>query len=214
LVHAAYVAFCDDDTWWEPGSLAAAADLFDKHPRLASVTARVLVGPEEEEDPICAELRHSPLPVEPGMPGPPLLGFLAGASVIRRSAFLDAGGFEPRFFIGGEEELLALDLAAAGWWLCYVPQVTVHHHPSHRRDACSRRWHLVRNSLWCAWMRRRLPGALRKTWRVFRAAPWDRRTWQGFATAVADLLWVLRRRRAVPPQVERACCLLEEVHGE
>jgi N-acetylglucosaminyl-diphospho-decaprenol L-rhamnosyltransferase len=213
LVQAPYVAFCDDDTWWEPGSLGRAADLFDKHPRLASVTARVLVGPEEEEDPICAELLHSPLPVEPGMPGPPLLGFLAGASVIRRSAFLAAGGFEPRFFIGGEEELLALDLAAAGWWLCYLPQLTVHHYPSHRRDAGCRRWHVIRNALWCAWMRRRLPGALRKTWQVFRDAPWDRRTWQGFAAAVAGLLWVFRRRRAVPVEVESACCLLEQARN-
>jgi hypothetical protein len=37
------------------------------------------------------------------IPGVPVLGFLAGASLIRRSAFLDVGGFEPRLFIGGEE---------------------------------------------------------------------------------------------------------------
>src|SRR4051812_5853711 len=28
---ARYVAFCDDGSWWEPGSLARAADLFDGH---------------------------------------------------------------------------------------------------------------------------------------------------------------------------------------
>src|SRR4051812_30344432 len=30
-----YVAFCDDDTWWEPDGLDRAADLLDAHPRLA-----------------------------------------------------------------------------------------------------------------------------------------------------------------------------------
>src|SRR4051794_37186350 len=44
-VDAPYVAFCDDDTWWEPGSLSLAADLFDALPRLAVVSGRVLVGP-------------------------------------------------------------------------------------------------------------------------------------------------------------------------
>jgi len=40
-----YVAFCDDDTWWDSGSLRAAADVLDAHPRLAVVTARILVEP-------------------------------------------------------------------------------------------------------------------------------------------------------------------------
>ncbi|MGB7480132.1 MAG: glycosyltransferase, partial [Burkholderiaceae bacterium] len=30
-----YVAFCDDDPWWAPGSLAAAADLLDRHRSVA-----------------------------------------------------------------------------------------------------------------------------------------------------------------------------------
>ena len=84
---ARYVAFCDDDTWWEPGSLSRAAHLFDVHPQVAVMTGRILVGPENREDPICGELEQSPLPDEPDLPGYPLLGFLAGASVIRRSAF-------------------------------------------------------------------------------------------------------------------------------
>ena len=206
---APYVALCDDDTWWEPGSLAHAADLFDRHPRLAVATARILVGPEEQEDPICAELERSPLPAEPGMPGRPLLGFMAGASVVRRSAFLKAGGFEPRFFIGGEEELLAADLAAAGLWLCYVPQLVVHHHPSARRDVHARRWHLTRNALWSAWLRRPLSGVLRKTGQVVRAAPKTTETWHGIAAAVAGLPWILRHRRVIPPEVERRFRLLE-----
>lgn len=205
-----YVALCDDDTWWEPGSLAHAADLFDTHPRLAIATARILVGPQEEEDPICAELERSPLPVEPAMPGPPLLGFMAGASVVRRSAFLAAGGFEPRFFLGGEEELLAADLVAAGWWLCYVPRLLVHHHPSARRDAGSRRWHLLRNALWSAWLRRPLSGVLRQTGRLVRTAPRTRETWRGLTAALAGLPWVLRRRRVVSPEIERWFRLLEQ----
>src|SRR5688500_10798734 len=40
-VPAPYVAFCDDDSWWEPGSLARAADLLDAHPDLALLAARV-----------------------------------------------------------------------------------------------------------------------------------------------------------------------------
>jgi GT2 family glycosyltransferase len=36
--HHPYVAFCDDDTWWEAGSLALAADTLDHHPQVAAVT--------------------------------------------------------------------------------------------------------------------------------------------------------------------------------
>ena len=46
-----YVAFSDDDAWWEPGALDLAADLLDAHPRLALVQAQILVGPEERLDP-------------------------------------------------------------------------------------------------------------------------------------------------------------------
>src|SRR5262245_8594758 len=37
-----YVAFCDDDTWWRPGSLGRAVELFERHPRLAVITGRIL----------------------------------------------------------------------------------------------------------------------------------------------------------------------------
>src|SRR5262249_31349999 len=75
-----FVALCDADTWGERGALSRAADLFAPHAHLGVLTARVLVAPEERDDPLCAELERSPLPAAPGMPGRSLLGFLAGAS--------------------------------------------------------------------------------------------------------------------------------------
>jgi GT2 family glycosyltransferase len=208
-VDAPYVALSDDDTWWAEGSLRRAADLFDAHPRLGVVTGRVLVGEEEREDPVCRELAASPLPAEPGMPGPPLLGFLAGACVVRRSAFLEAGGFEPRLFIGGEEELLAADLAARGWWLCYVPELVVHHHPSTQRDGHTRNWHLVRNRLWFAWLRRPIATAFGRTLRTAWSVRRDPVGWRGVAAAFAGLPWVLRERRRLPRRVEDGLRLLE-----
>jgi GT2 family glycosyltransferase len=208
-VEAPYIAFCDDDTWWGHGCLREAANLFDGQPRLAVICGRVLVGPEGREDPVCAVLASSPLPREHGMPGPPLLGFLAGASVVRRSAYLEVGGFEPRFFLGGEEELLAADLAARGWWLCYVPDLVAHHHPSHRRDAPSRRSTMARNALWFAWLRRPLPVALRDTLQLAWRQRRDRDSRRALAEAIQGLPWALRSRRVVPPEVERGLRLLE-----
>jgi hypothetical protein len=128
---------------------------------------------------------------------------------VRRSAFLQAGGFEPRFFIGGEEELLAFDPAAQGWWLCYVPKLVVHHYPSDRREVARRRWLVVRNALWSAWLRRPLASAVRKTLWMARAQTWDRAAVHGFAAALAGLPWVLRHRQVLPDAVERNLRLLD-----
>jgi GT2 family glycosyltransferase len=35
-----YVAFCDDDSWWAPGSLERAAELLDENARLAASSRR------------------------------------------------------------------------------------------------------------------------------------------------------------------------------
>lgn len=130
-----YVAFCDDDTVWQPGALTTAAAVLDRCPGLATVTGRCLVWPSLREDPLTPELRHSPVAGPEWMPGPTLLGIMAGLTMIRCSAFRQVGGFEPRMWLGGEEELLALDLAAAGWWMCWREDVVVHHAPSPARDA-------------------------------------------------------------------------------
>ncbi|MET8156777.1 glycosyltransferase [Sphaerisporangium sp. NPDC005289] len=205
-----YVAFCDDDTWWEPGALPRAADLLDAHPRLASVTGRILVEPSLREDPITPELRYSPVPGPPWLPGPALLSILAGASMLRVTAFREAGGFSPRLWLGGEEELLSLDLAARGWWLCWAEDVVVHHAASTVRDRRQRRRLGIRNTLWTAWLRRPAFDALRRTVAVLRSIPKDRASVSAVGAALAGLPWVLRERRVVPMDVERGLRLLEE----
>ncbi|MFJ6213473.1 glycosyltransferase family 2 protein [Streptomyces sp. NPDC092296] len=211
-----YLAFCDDDSWWEPGSLSSAADLLDDHPTVATVTGRILVhrpdapdGEPPTEDPVVTELRDSPLPRPGWLPGPALGSFLAAATVLRADAFRTAGGFSPRLWLGGEEELLAADLAAAGWWLVYAEELTVHHRPSLRRDSTTRRRQGLRNTLWFTWLRRPLPAAVRRTARLTATVPHDAVSVRAFAEAAAGLPWVLRERRPLPPAVERRFRLLD-----
>jgi GT2 family glycosyltransferase len=206
-----YVAFCDDDTWWEPGSLRTAADVLDAHPRLAVVTARILVEPGGREDPIVPELRDSPVPGAGWLPGPALGSFLAGASVVRREAFLEVGGFSERLWLGGEEELMAGDLAAAGWELCYLPALTVHHQASRARDSHRRRRDGIRNTLWTTWLRRPFRPALRRTLHLLATLPRDRVTAQGLWAAARGIPWVARERRVLPPHAEARFAALDAV---
>ncbi|MFS7877624.1 glycosyltransferase family 2 protein [Streptomyces asiaticus] len=205
-----YVAFCDDDSWWAPGSLAAAADLLDRHPGLASVTARILVEPGGTEDPIVAELRSSPVPGPRWLPGPALGSVLAAATCVRTAAFRSVGGFSPRLWLGGEEELLAADLAALGWWLVFAPGPVIHHAPSDARDATARRVRGLRNTLWFTWQRRPMASAARRTLFLARAVPRDRASLHAFAQALAGLPGTLARRAVVPNRVERGLRLLDE----
>ncbi|HEY2523389.1 MAG TPA: glycosyltransferase [Streptosporangiaceae bacterium] len=204
-----YVAFCDDDTWWEPGALTQAADALDAHPDVASVTARIVVEPGGTDDPITPELAGSPLPGRPGLPGPALLSIMAGASVLRAQAFRAAGGFSPRLWLGGEEELLCADLVAGGHWLCYLPAAVVHHQASTLRDPARRRGLGIRNTLWFTWLRRPAVPALRRTAELATTVPRDRTSVAAFGAALRGLPWVLRERRPVPPRVEAWIQLLD-----
>ena len=203
-----YVAFNDDDSWWAAGSLRRAVQLLDRHPEIGAMTAHVRVEPDGRDDPISHEMRSSPVSGDERLPGVPVLGFLACATVVRREAFLAVGGFEERLHFAGEEELLATDLAAAGWEIRYMPDLIVHHHPSRSRDHAWRRRRGVRNSLWYLWLRRPAVHAARRSWRLLRAT--DLRTGAGgLLEALGGLHWVVRKRRVVPAPLERNLRLLE-----
>jgi N-acetylglucosaminyl-diphospho-decaprenol L-rhamnosyltransferase len=203
LARTPYVAFADDDSFWAPGSLRQAAKLLRTHDRVALLAAQVLVGQEARVDPISAAMATAPLGAPPGGPGPSVLGFLACAAAVRRDAFLAAGGFQPKLQVYGEEALLAMDLAAAGWHLTYAPALTVRHLPRPAgRDNRARRRTETRNRLLTALLRRP-PGVVART----AAAAW-REDPRGVADAARLLPWALRRRRALPPDVESSLKIL------
>jgi N-acetylglucosaminyl-diphospho-decaprenol L-rhamnosyltransferase len=204
-----YVAFCDDDSWWEPGSLDRAARLLDADERLALVAARVLVGPDEREDDVCAVMATSGLPAPPGLPGRPVLGFVACGCVVRREAFLAAGGFHARLGVGGEEQLLATDLQRLGWRLAYVPSVVAHHHPSPERDVARRRIVELRNRLWFAWLRRSARVAMTRTFALAARASTDRIARAALAEAARGLPWVVLERRSPPRELEAQLALVD-----
>jgi GT2 family glycosyltransferase len=204
-----YVAFCDDDSWWAPGALARTAEVFGAHPRLGLLAARILVGPEEREDPVCAAMSRSPLGPSPGGAGPAVLGFVACGAVVRRAAFEQAGGFDMRFGIGGEEALLAMDLAAAGWELAYVDAVVAHHHPASGGVRPGRRAAMLRNEVWSTWLRRPAGAAVRRTAGLLARSGPRAHTAAGLAQAARGAAWVARERRVVPAGVERGLRALE-----
>jgi GT2 family glycosyltransferase len=141
----------------------------------------------------------SPGAPDAGLPGPEVLGFIACGAVVRREAFLQAGGFDDVVVFPGEEERLALDLAAAGWAMAYVDAVTVHHHPSVRRHAPGRRQAGIwRSRVLTAVMRHHGPELLAVLWSAVRSGRPGR---EGLLRALPDVPAALRHRRPIPPGV-------------
>jgi GT2 family glycosyltransferase len=199
-----YVAFADDDSWWEPGALDRAADLLDAHPRVAVVAGRVRMAADGSVDAVSRKHRAAVLGTAPGSPGPDVLSYPAFATVVRRDAYLSVGGFSPLLFFAGEEHLLALDLAAAGWRQVYADDVVAWHDPAGPAVVSPDRWALqTRNDLLVDWLRRPLPVALAATGRLAARAltePAARTALSGWARRLPA---ALRQRRPVPDEVER-----------
>jgi GT2 family glycosyltransferase len=133
------------------------------------------------------------------------LGFLACAAIVRRSAYLQVGGFSPVVFFLGEETVLAQDLAAAGWGLAYVPGVVAHHHPRPGRSDRTRLQ--ARNALLSTILRRPARVVLGCAARLLRSG--DPRLRGAVWDAVRRLPQALRDRSPLPPEVEAAVRLLE-----
>jgi len=211
LAATPYVAFSDDDSWWEPGALARAATALDADPRLGLIAARTLIGQARVPDPVNALMDGSPLRDEGTAE---VFGFMACASVVRREAFLSAGGFSPLLFFIGEERLLSYDLAVAGWARRYLPDVVAVHEPSAARPASHlRRRAERRNLLLTAWLRRPAAVALAETLRLARDAVRDPDDRAALAAAARKLPAALRSRRRLPPEIERKVRVLTAAQG-
>jgi len=84
-------------------------------------------------------MRNSPL-ASRDLAGPPLTGYIAGACVFRTDVFRAVGGYEPRLFTGGEEELVALDLLASGRLYAQPTELTTRATPIHWRPRSRHRF--------------------------------------------------------------------------
>jgi GT2 family glycosyltransferase len=205
-----FVAFCDDDSWWNADATSIAEEVFDKHPTVALLAARTVVWPQQRDDPVVELLAASPLGHDPALPGPSILGFLACSAMVRKDAFEAVGGFSPILHFRGEERLLSWDLAANGWDLCFCPQLVAHHHPSIvRATSSSQRARSTRNDALTAWLRRPVRECVTAGAALVRAAAADAAHARALGEALRLLPAVLRERRRLPADVEASLALFE-----
>jgi GT2 family glycosyltransferase len=205
-----FVAFCDDDSWWAPDATAIAEEIFDGHPTVGLLAARTEVWPQRRDDPLADELANSALGRRPDLPGPSILGFLACSAMVRKPAFVAAGGFSDILHFRGEEQLLALDLATLGWELCYCPELVAVHQPSVLRPTTAAQdARSLRNAVLTTWMRRPIRHCVKATGRLIWAALHDGEHARGAAQALVSLPAVVGQRRRLPAHVEQAVALLE-----
>ncbi len=207
-VQTPYVAFCDDDGWYERDGLEMACEVFDRHPELGLINARILVGKENRLDPISAEMAASPLPDRQGLPGAVLLSFMGGAAIMRTSAYLSVGGYDPRFFIGGEEETLSFKMIKNGCQMRYLPGVIMHHRPS-LANAEKLQAYGLRNTLWNTWLHRRWRSAVRWTAFILADAPKNKDWVRGLMMTIKGLPWVLRERSVMARDLDADLSVLD-----
>jgi glycosyltransferase involved in cell wall biosynthesis len=123
-----YVAFPDDDCWYEPDTLAIADRLFQQHPELAIVTGRTLdaagvpsVSPTGDEPLVITRRNYLDCGNSNGI-------------FVRRAALSLIGGFDEDLGVGsespfqsGEEADFLLRALALHQGLRYFPELIVHH---------------------------------------------------------------------------------------
>jgi GT2 family glycosyltransferase len=132
------VLFLDDDGWYPDTGLAShVAAKFAADPALAVLSMQVV-----DPDGGPGARWHVPR-LRAGDPerSSVVTTFLGGASAIRRSAYLEAGGYPDVFFYGHEETDLAWRLMDRGYRLEYDATARMCHHsmPNARYDSFRRR---------------------------------------------------------------------------
>jgi GT2 family glycosyltransferase len=150
----------DDDSYPLPGAIETLVERFDADPALGVAGGFVRDVDLEGNVIRSTELGTFDWWLRAGRKGdPPPEGFPAfffpeGASLLRRDAYLQVGGFfEPYFYLSSEIDL-ATRLLAAGWDVRYVPQAVFDHLKSPAGRSSDRALYFrIRNHLWYLWLR-------------------------------------------------------------
>jgi GT2 family glycosyltransferase len=161
----------DDDCFPLPGSVEALGAAFGANPRLG-----VAGGFVRDVDPEGNVVRQTELGtfdwwLRAGRKGeaPPegwaAFSFPEGACMIRRQAYLEAGGFFAPYFLASSEVDLGVRLQANGWEVRYFPQAAFDHMKasSERQSSEVNLYYRVRNHLWYLWLRFPTSVAVRRT---------------------------------------------------
>ncbi len=204
-----YLAFTDDDCGWRPGSLGLAVSNLYQYPHVAAVVPQVLVH-GERPDPLNHIFSTSPLPAFVDMPGPSLMGFLEGSVVMRKEAFLETGGYDPRHKIHGEGRQIAIKLVDACWGITYTPQVIALHYPSRVRNTANRRRSAARNGILTAAMAEPWENVLLEIILSLRSSRDHPEMMWGILDAFIGLPQAIRQRRPISTRMRGYFRLLRE----
>jgi N-acetylglucosaminyl-diphospho-decaprenol L-rhamnosyltransferase len=209
-----YIAFCDDDSWWEEGALSKAVRYFETYPDVGAIAGTILVKDQKRLDPTSALQSISPLTPYVEMPGPAILGFLGCGVMVRKEAFEQVGGYNKHIYFSGEEELLGIDLASAGWGITFCADIVGRHYPAPRTNMPQRYRMGARNRILVAWMRRPLKSALAKTAVEFKKVATNVAEVVGFMQGLSLLPRSLKYRQVIPWWVEEQIEMLEAQNTE
>lgn len=148
------VCFLDDDAVLLGDTVGAhTAAAFEQDPGLAAVSFRIV-----DEDGATAR-RHLPRRGDRGAEeSGPVATFLGGASAIRRSSYLAAGGYWAELFYGHEELDLSWRLIDRGGSIRYLADEVAFHPRTPIGRHAEGWWYTGRNRVWIA--RRNLPWAI------------------------------------------------------
>jgi GT2 family glycosyltransferase len=161
----------DDDCFPLPGAVKTLAEAFSANPRLG-----VAGGFVRDVDLDGNVLRQTEIgtfdwwlragrkgEVQPE--GLLAFSFPEGACMIRREAYLEAGGFFEPYFVASAEVDLGARLQANGWQVRYFPQAGFDHMKaeSERKSPERELYYRIRNHIWYIWLRFPTSVAVRRT---------------------------------------------------
>lgn len=132
----AFVALLNNDAWAERDWLEACVTTLETSPHLGSCASKVLLADAPDRLDTAGDgfavagfgykvgwLEHADGYATPRL----VFGASAAAAVIRRRAFLEAGGLDEDYFIYGEDVDLSFRLQLLGYPCLYLPHAVAHH---------------------------------------------------------------------------------------